>query len=1362
MAEDRKLIYWADTLPSTSETWRILKSKLPRGLFSEIRKVRNYGVHPNRRIEIFCSSLSSRDRLFDHCCANPLGRKGEHFRKGKNSCDRARASLTSAPVGSRRKSSMLSLPPSMNSFAPLAATEPKERFSFKVGFLNTNGISPLFLSLWESAKVTPTVLAVVETYRGEAAAKLRPPGYHFLEKPLRSGTCRGRRVDEDSHGVGFFVKSEWAQVIQILEHPVKFADCLWIRMRRGYEFDKPTAFKRAQLPVHCRVEKELWVGVYYLAPRLSEKSLLDCIEELDSIVKRAGDSGAECLVLGDFNCCLRLPEDPLRALTHGANLSSREEMIISLMKRHGLRSLHEKHSGCLFTFSREGFGRTMPDYLLVSESSFGSWRKPIVHSDADLDSDHWMLSSKLKGSVEVLKASELVAGPPRTHSNRRAAHPGWKIRRLSVSSHTEGQPSPIELKDSIKNRLISLGLLRRSIPEQVDNAQEGVIPTIPVSFEAWSEAVSQTLDEVLGKNALRRRRKLPSFFTDELWTALVERRVAYAALRASCTNANSSAGTASERWIVFLQCKAKCRDVAKVARTQHWQRFMDEVNSSPKGSRDMFRLLQRSKGVTMSSRWDVIKDANGQLVNPSSPHYLERWEQFYRELGNPGVKEPSPLKESVLRTVSSDQFLADPVPQSAALSSLNGPLSLDEVTEALDSLPNFKAIGADGLSNEALKALGPEVIFGAFSMLWEKEESPESWALAMIHPLKKAGDPTDLGNSRGISLVSCLCKLFESVLNRRLATFLSGEKKISPEQGGFRAHHECIEHAVILSEVLRRRVAEKKSTFVGFIDFAKAFDTVWRDALFLKLSRSGVQGRMLRMIRALYRRTEATVRVNGQFTNIFETFLGVRQGGVLSPLLFLVYIDDLVAALRAKGIGVFVPGVQGDDPFSPRPKLPGLLWADDVVILADTQEMLREAFAVVDLWCRQWLMSVNAKKSNVMLVGPHPPSALRALERIAAAEPFTLGGGVVSPTKVYKYLGIQFRYDLSWGDAVDARCTAVRHAIFAQGAILRNLDISCEIRRRFFESVIAPVSLWGSELWAHDERKCKQVEKALGPALRMLLNVPARANRTALQWELGLVPLRVEVALRRLRLLQKWKRIAHTGLWARRIHLSSVVFSNKTLSWHRATVDLAKKVLKVIDENLSRPTILTSINGRDLSSEAALRHYRKKLTAKKSVVMCDFVALHEYEIELSPAPHLLVRSLDKMARTETMLRTGALLLNDRVSKFAPERPAICQSCASGKVETYVHFLWECQGLEQERALWVSLWQLIQIPRELRTVAAALREGPHFQELSHEEVLNLRVVRLRALHSMWRKRCALLALRSNHVVVPNPLGVEASV
>ena len=231
------------------------------------------------------------------------------------------------------------------------------------------------------------------------------------------------------------------------------------------------------------------------------------------------------------------------------------------------------------------------------------------------------------------------------------------------------------------------------------------------------------------------------------------------------------------------------------------------------------------------------------------------------------------------------------------------------------------------------------------------------------------------------------------------------------------------------------------------------------------------------------------------------------------------------------------------------------------------------------------------------------------------------------------------------------------------------------------------------------------------------------------------------------------------GVWARRIHLSSAAFPESTLSWHRATVSLVKKWLYLEDVNLSRATVLTHHNGRELASTAALRYFREKLAAKKSVVMKNLVELHEHDTELAPAPHLLLLSATREARTETLLRTGALLLNDRVSKFAPERPETCQACDSNEKETYVHFLWDCEGLDKERNSWIlSRWRTFL--REPHTVVAALRVSPHFEDLSKEEVSDLLLTRVRSLHRMYLKRCALQALRSR-TEVQLPLGVEAT-
>lgn len=1369
MAEARKITLWTTSIPPVKQIWERLGKNVPRGLFSTILKVRVYGMKLTRRIEIFASSEETRNLLFEHLREHPLGLSKELCRLGRDSKTRV------ADRSKRLESRPVDESPSRthNPFSPLSDLA-EEKMPLKFGFLNANGISPLFSYLFEGVKEKPAILGVVETYRG-AGCGLRPPfGYHYLEKPIRQGTSRGVKVDEDSHGVGFLVKSELFRVIRPLAGTVKYADCYWIQLPLGSELNKSVAYEGVQLNRRLRVAREIWIGVYYLAPRLSDSALRECLLEMESIISRAGDSDAECVIMGDLNCCLRLPEDPLRSFTHGPNLSLREQLIVELLERHGLCSLHEKRPGeHLRTFCRKGYGSTMPDYILVDKTKMAQWRKPYVHANLDLDSDHWLLSSSRRDVFESAHTAEMERHTSKSSNlGTPNTHPGWKIRSLRVSTGDASQESrSTQLRAEIRARLIEKNVIGTP-PRSGDEAPGtgGVSPLIPESYESWVNAVEETLDSVLGKNNPRRRRKVPFWLTGEVWEALVERRACYSALRAAapgnsnaddlCAEApgnNSNTDKVAELWNRFQESKRNCLEITRRVRRQQWLSFLEEINSTPKGSREMWNLVKRSRGSAGSSRWEVIKDTDGRLIDSSSPRFLGRWEEFYRGLGSARSVQDSPKGNLVEQFVSAATFGAEPVLPSRHQIVLNAPLTLSEVAKALEGLPHHKAIGADGFSNEILKAMGPEAIFGVFTKLWNEEISPESWSLSIIHPLKKAGDQTDLSNSRGISLLSCVSKLFERVLNRRLTIFLDETKFVAPEQGGFRAGHECIEHSVVLYEVLRRRNAAKVDTYVGFIDFAKAFDTVWRNGLLYKLDQAGVKGKFLRVIRALYQNTSASVRVDGSYTNKFDVSLGVRQGGVLSPLLFVVFINDLVSALRDANLGVQVPGFERDDIFSLPQKLPGLLWADDVVILADSPEQLQAAFVVVESWCKTWLMEVNASKCNVMAVGPVLESATNKLNRwVANHGNYSLGGGSVLPTTSYKYLGTLFRNDLAWKDAAAARVKAVNRTVHAHSRVLRNSGISLAIRRLYYESVVVSAGLYGSELWAHDLVECGRLDQALKPGLCMLLGGAGQAKVDALNWELGLPPAHIRAVTMRLRLLLKWKKNELCSKWARRVHLSSANLTGPSHSWHRQTIETSHRWLGLSDVNLRRPTVRCDLDLSKLISDCSLRHFRKISAGQSSSkTFKSLTKLHAEDTILSIAPYLTAGASTQKSRVMTMLRTGAIFLNNRVSKFTPERPAHCQACNTLDLETIRHFLADCPSLESERrqlgtileGLWkcsgrrLNEWELFEI--------AALGESPQLLNAPQEEAL-LQLARVEIIHQMWRKRCALQAINSDRL------------
>ena len=170
---------------------------------------------------------------------------------------------------------------------------------------------------------------------------------------------------------------------------------------------------------------------------------------------------------------------------------------------------------------------------------------------------------------------------------------------------------------------------------------------------------------------------------------------------------------------------------------------------------------------------------------------------------------------------------------------------------------------------------------------------PESWSTGCIVPIYKKGDVDDTNNYRGITLISCLGKLFTSILNRRLLERDKTHNILTDAQFGFRPGHSTVD-AIFVLQSLNNRTLKKRGgrLYCCFVDYRKAFDLIDRSKLWTKLIKCGVQGKMFQIIHSLYENVKSCVKHNGLLSDYFPIKIGLFQGEVLSPLLYSLYVND--------------------------------------------------------------------------------------------------------------------------------------------------------------------------------------------------------------------------------------------------------------------------------------------------------------------------------------------------------------------------------------------------------------------------------------------------------------------------------------
>ncbi|XP_071959459.1 uncharacterized protein [Antedon mediterranea] len=323
-------------------------------------------------------------------------------------------------------------------------------------------------------------------------------------------------------------------------------------------------------------------------------------------------------------------------------------------------------------------------------------------------------------------------------------------------------------------------------------------------------------------------------------------------------------------------------------------------------------------------------------------------------------------------------------------------ISMLDIKWALGQCKNHKAPGIDSIPNELLKFGGDKLIQSLsqlFNRLLELQTIPDEWNKGIIIPVHKKGPKNDLNNYRGITLNSCVSKVFTRIISNNISKFLESNNILSEIQGGFRKDHRCDDHIFTLKCIASTRQAEGKNTYMAFLDFRKAFDTVWRDKLLTTAWDIGIKGNVWKMLFNIYNNVHCKVKFGEIETEYFEIEEGVKQGYALSPILFCIYINEFAKLLRENKMGIEICNVQ----------LSGLFWADDVVLLANDERELQEMLDLATKFSNDYKLKFNYEKSNVLITG----------KRTDKQRLWPLSDHYISEVNSYKYLGSHITRSLS-------------------------------------------------------------------------------------------------------------------------------------------------------------------------------------------------------------------------------------------------------------------------------------------------------------------------------------------------------------
>ena len=505
------------------------------------------------------------------------------------------------------------------------------------------------------------------------------------------------------------------------------------------------------------------------------------------------------------------------------------------------------------------------------------------------------------------------------------------------------------------------------------------------------------------------------------------------------------------------------------------------------------KRLRNLKSTNPKEYWDILNNATkkGEIISKVS---IEIFLEHFKKMGDREQNEHN----------TENQYFNPSTMDRGANREINRPFQLEEIKMQISKLKNNKASGADYVINEYLKNSPHDVktfMVKMFNIILETGIVPLSWSVGIIKPIyKKRGSPDDPNNYRGITLLSCLSKLFTAVINERLSTYLETEGLLGEEQAAFRRGYSTIDHVFVLHSILTLYLKDKKRVYCAFVDYRKAFDLINRVSLWSKLISCNVNGKLLTVIQTMYKNAKSCVQCNLEKSDFFDCQVGVRQGENLSPLLFSIYLNDFEAYLSRKYEGlkhlanIARNNINNNDDVNIEVylKLFVLLYADDTIIMAENEIEMQRALNAAHEYCERWDLEVNTDKTKIVIFSKG---------KVRRYPNFTFGDSNIEVIADYPYLGVTFNYNNKFHKAKTKQVTQAKRAMFNLLSKAKKLYLPIDLQLELFDQLVMPILTYGCKVWGFED--LTQIETLFLKFCKLITKVKSNTAKCMMYGELG-------------------------------------------------------------------------------------------------------------------------------------------------------------------------------------------------------------------------------------------------------------------